>query len=69
MRSEAQRRFLHARHPVIAARFEAETPKGKALPQYVSGPSVDQSLAASLREQRESRRKAHRAKEPKRRAS
>lgn len=32
MKSEAQRRYLHAKHPDIAARFEAETPKGKKLP-------------------------------------
>jgi hypothetical protein len=35
MRSQAQRRFLHAVHPEIAKRFEAETPKGKKLPAKV----------------------------------
>jgi len=33
-RSQAQRGWMHANHPEMAARWEAETPKGK-LPQYV----------------------------------
>lgn len=33
-KSQAQRRFMHAKHPGIAKRFEAETPKGK-LPERV----------------------------------
>lgn len=33
MRSKAQRKFLHAQHPEIAKRFEAETPKGAKLPE------------------------------------
>ena len=32
--SEAQRRFMHARHPEIARRWEAHTPK-KKLPRHV----------------------------------
>jgi hypothetical protein len=35
MRSKAQRRFLHAKYPGIAKRFEAETPKGAKLPEHV----------------------------------
>lgn len=35
MKSQAQRRFLHAKHPEIAKRFEKETPKGKKLPKKV----------------------------------
>lgn len=35
MKSQAQRRYLHATHPKVAARFEAETPKGKKLPSRV----------------------------------
>lgn len=35
MRSQAQRAFLHANHPGIAKRFEAETPKGARLPYHV----------------------------------
>jgi hypothetical protein len=31
-KSEAQRKFLYARHPEIAKRFAAETPKKKRLP-------------------------------------
>lgn len=33
--SNAQRKFMHAKHPGIAKRFEAETPKGKKLPEHV----------------------------------
>lgn len=32
MKSQAQRRYLHAKHPKIAKKFEKETPKGKKLP-------------------------------------
>lgn len=35
MRSQAQRRFLHARHPDIARRFEEHTPPGVKLPERV----------------------------------
>lgn len=31
--SQAQRRFMHARHPDIAKRWEAHTPKGAKLPE------------------------------------
>lgn len=37
MRSKAQRRFLHARHPDVADKFEKETPKGENLPEHVDG--------------------------------
>jgi hypothetical protein len=33
MRSKAQRRYLHAKKPSVARRFEQHTPKGKQLPQ------------------------------------
>lgn len=32
-RSEAQRKFMYAKHPKIAARWSKETPKGKPLPK------------------------------------
>jgi hypothetical protein len=32
-KSRQQRRFLHATHPEMAKRWEAETPKGKPLPK------------------------------------
>ena len=35
MLSQAQRRFMHANHPKMAAEFEAATPKGKDLPEHV----------------------------------
>lgn len=31
-KSEAQRRFLYATNPKVAAEFESATPKGKKLP-------------------------------------
>jgi hypothetical protein len=34
MKSQAQRRFLHAVHPDIAAEFESKTPAGKKLPEH-----------------------------------
>jgi len=35
IKSKAQRRFLHARKPRLAKKFESETPKGKKLPEKV----------------------------------
>jgi len=32
-KSEAQRRFLYARYPELAKKWEAHTPKGKKLPE------------------------------------
>lgn len=34
-KSEAQRRFMFARHPEIAVGFARKTPKGKKLPEHV----------------------------------
>lgn len=34
-RSEAQRKWMHAKHPEMAKRWEKETPKGKKLPSHV----------------------------------
>lgn len=34
-KSEAQRRFMHAKHPKIAKKWERHTPKGKKLPKKV----------------------------------
>lgn len=34
-KSDAQRRFLYARHPAVAAEFAAHTPKGAKLPAKV----------------------------------
>lgn len=36
-KSEAQRRFMYAKHPAIAKEFESATPKGAKLPEHVSG--------------------------------
>jgi hypothetical protein len=32
-KSEAQRKFLFAKHPEVAREFAAKTPKGKKLPK------------------------------------
>ena len=34
-KSEAQRKYLYARHPEVAKEFEAHTPKGAKLPKRV----------------------------------
>jgi hypothetical protein len=34
-KSQSQRRYLYATHPKIAREWEAETPKGKKLPDKV----------------------------------
>ena len=34
--SEAQRRFMHAKHPEIAARWDTEYPNQKGLPEHVA---------------------------------
>lgn len=34
-KSEAQRRYLFAKHPEVAQEFAAATPKGKKLPEHV----------------------------------
>jgi len=34
-KSEAQRRFMHARHPKIAKRWDEEYPVKKKLPEHV----------------------------------
>lgn len=33
-KSQAQRRYMYAKHPDIAKEFEAKTPKGKKLPEH-----------------------------------
>lgn len=34
-KSDAQRRYMHARHPKIAARWDKEHPNQKNLPEHV----------------------------------
>jgi len=34
-KSQAQRKFMYAKHPKLAKEFEEKTPKGKALPKKV----------------------------------
>lgn len=34
-KSDAQRKFLFAKHPEVAASFARKTPKGKKLPEHV----------------------------------
>lgn len=33
--SQAQRKFMYAKHPKLAKKWEAKTPKGKSLPEKV----------------------------------
>lgn len=47
MRSEAQRKYLWAKHPEVAREFEDATPKGKKLPQHVKE-SHDLGVFAAL---------------------
>jgi len=42
-KSDAQRRFMYAKHPRIAARWSEHTPKGKDLPEHVKK-AVDAAL-------------------------
>jgi len=34
-KSEAQRKYMYAKHPKLAKEFEKKTPKGKKLPKHV----------------------------------
>lgn len=36
LKSQAQRKWMHATHPDMAKRWEKETPKGKKLPKKVA---------------------------------
>lgn len=42
--SQAQRRYLYAKHPAVAREFAAKTPKGKKLPQHVKHKSKKKNL-------------------------
>lgn len=35
-KSEAQRHYLYAKEPAVAAKFESKTPKGANLPEKMS---------------------------------
>ena len=41
-RSQAQRAYMYAVHPKLAAEFQAETPKGTKLPEKVKDKSTDE---------------------------
>lgn len=44
--SQAQRRFLHMKHPSIARKFEKETPKGAKLPKHkMAKRAIDKELS------------------------
>lgn len=48
-KSAAQRAFMHAKHPKVAAEFEAATPPGAKLPYKVGGaPPKKRSAIGSL---------------------
>lgn len=44
-KSQAQRRFMYAKHPEIAKEFESKTPKGKSLPEHVASKRSKQVAA------------------------
>lgn len=44
-KSEAQRRFMYAKHPSMAKKFEKATPKGKKLPERKHKESAMRKLA------------------------
>jgi hypothetical protein len=46
-KSQAQRRYMFAQHPDIAAEFAAATPKGTKLPERVSGKKTKSEKQAS----------------------
>lgn len=46
-KSEAQRRFMHARHPEIAKRWDREYPNQKKLPARAKGPGKVKPRVAS----------------------
>ncbi len=50
MRSKAQRKFLWAKHPAIARRFEDHTPEGTKLPEHLkkSAEALRAKLAVQL---------------------
>lgn len=56
-RSQAQRGYLHARHPEVAARFEAETPRGERLPEHARGDARRRLRDRVLRRDDERRRR------------
>lgn len=47
-KSEAQRRFMYAKHPKIAKKWEKHTPKGKKLPEKVPSESFTAKLNSVL---------------------
>lgn len=52
MKSQEQRRYLHAKHPKIASEFEKKTPKGKTLPKKVSQQTVQKSGSFSTKKRK-----------------
>ena len=45
IKSKAQRAYLHANKPKVAAKLESKTPKGKKLPKKVKAKSKAKSKA------------------------
>ncbi len=44
LKSQAQRRYLWAKHPEVAREFEEHTPKGKKLPEHVEKKTAELKL-------------------------
>ena len=49
--SQAQRRFMYAKHPKLAREFEEKTPKDKKLPMKKAWAFLKESRQTELREE------------------
>lgn len=55
-RSNAQRKFLFAKHPEVAKKFAAKTPKGTKLPEHVNPAESDKQAIMAALKQRQQRK-------------
>ena len=47
--SDAQRKFMHARHPGIAARWDREYPNQHELPEHIKKPMKRKAMLHAMR--------------------
>jgi hypothetical protein len=50
--SQAQRGWMHANHPEMAARWDKETPRGKKLPKHVKKRKAKRKLKRGVAKRR-----------------
>lgn len=48
-KSKAQRAWMYANHPDMAARWQSETPQGSNLPEHVKREARKKALRSSLK--------------------